>query len=161
MKLDFIDDYYYKRRESEQQNDFKKYANPKTNKIDQKGMELMGKTLDIDIYNDTFIIFFFFCCGMKKLEEITKDEYFQGLSSFKCNSLAQVKNYIMTVKGELMDINSTIFRKFYLFLFDVNMIKKTKLIDMEVVEVYFGSFFGDQFSFVNKFLHFIPPRTRT
>lgn len=155
MKLDFIEEYNYRKNENEQEKDFRNYANPKTNKIDEEGMMKMGKVLEIDIYNDTFIIFFFFCCGMKSLEEVTKDQFKQGLTSFKSNNLSQVKRHILDTRGELMDITSTIFKKFYSFLYDINCIKKEKIIPYEVVEVYFKSFFADQFTFVNKFLYFI------
>lgn len=155
MILDFIDKYNYRKKDADQEKDFNLYANPKTKKIDEDGMVKMGKTLGIDIYTDTFITFFFFCCGMKNLEEVTKDQFKKGLTAFKCNSLAEVKYHIMDVKGELMDINSKIFKQFYYFLFEINYIKKEKSISMEVVDVYFNSFFSDQFAFVRLFLIFI------
>ena len=49
--------YYYD--EKSLKKDFMNYANPKNKKIDQDGMEKMGKTLGIDIYTDIFITYFF------------------------------------------------------------------------------------------------------
>ena len=43
--------------------EFVNYSNLKTKKIEQEGMEKMGKALGIDIYTDLFITYFFFKCG--------------------------------------------------------------------------------------------------
>lgn len=156
MNLDFIDNRrQYKPNEKEQEKDFKNYENPKTHKIDENGMIQMGKTLDIDIYTDTFITFFFFCCEMKNLDEVTLEQYKKGLKCFHANKLSDIKYYIQIVKGELMDITSQTFKKFYEFLFNLNAIKKPQIIPTEVVEVYFNSFFAEQFSFIKDFIHYI------
>ena len=138
MQLDFIQGYVYRRNDNEMRQDFKKYANPKTNKIEEEGMVKMGKTLGIDIYSDTFITFFFFCCQMKNLEEVTEDQYLKGLYAFRCNNLNEVKNYILNVREELLNISSTTFKNFYKFLFKVNCLKVKKIVPMEVVELYFS-----------------------
>ena len=46
-------------------NDFLNYVDTNTNKIEIEGMEKMGKTLEIDIYTDIFITYFFFRCDCK------------------------------------------------------------------------------------------------
>ncbi len=154
-ELEFMQGISYRRNEDTMKQDFKLYANPKTKKINEDGMVKMGETLGIDIYNDTFITFFFFCCGMKNLEEVTEEQYLRGLAAFKSNRLSEVKNYILYVREELLDISSKSFREFYMFLFEVNYIKKTKMIPYEAVEVYFDSFFCDSFPVCRKLKTFL------
>lgn len=160
---DYDDDYdsdgYYsfklKADESKIKKDFLNYADPKSKKIKVEGMEKMGKTLGIDIYTDIFITYFFYKCGCKSMEEVTEQEYVAGLKSFRENTLAEIKGKIIKIKEKLLDCSSKDFSRFYNFLFTFNVEKKTKLIPIEVVEVYFNQLFKDQFSIVTPFLKFI------
>ena len=76
------------------------YAN-KQRQIDQDGYEKMGKTLGIDIYNDTFITYIVFKCDANTIDYITEDQYMEGMKAFKCNTLSKVKNNIQTIRGKL------------------------------------------------------------
>ena len=134
--------------------DFMNYANLKTKKIDQDGMEKMGKTLDIDIYTDVFITYFFFRCGCKSMEEVTESEYITGLKYFKCNDLNELKSRILHVRETLLDLYSKEFKEFYNFLFKFNC-GKGKILSYEVVEVYFNDLFSDQFPIVKHFILFL------
>ena len=150
----------YKADENKIKRDFMNYANPKTKKIEESGYEKMGKTLGIDIYTDIFITYFVYKCGGKQLEFITEKEYIQGIKYFKCNSLAEVKNKIVTIREELLEIQTEDFRNFYYFLFDLNnpgseQEKKKKTMALEVVEVYFKSLFANQFNITKEFLQFL------
>jgi hypothetical protein len=124
-----------------QKKDFLLYADSETKTIQEEGMERMGTTLGINIYTDMFITFFFYKCGCKVLEEVTEDEYVRGLSAFNCNTLNEVKNRIEGVREILLNIESSEFRKFYVFLYTFNYIKKLKMIPIDVVEVYFNNLF--------------------
>ena len=121
--------------------DFLLYANNQTKTIQEEGMERMGTTLGVDIYTDMFITFFFYKCGCKTLEEVTEDEYVRGLTAFNCNSLKDVKYRIENTREILLNIESSEFRKFYVFLYNFNYIKKLKMIPIDVVEVYFNNLF--------------------
>ena len=150
----------YKADENKIKRDFMNYADAKTKKINEDGYEKMGKTLGIDIYTDIFITYFVYKCGGKQLEYITEKEYIQGIKYFKCNTLVEVKNKIMDIRGELLDIYAEDFRNFYNFLFDLNVPgseqeKKKKSISLEVVEVYFKSLFCNQFPIVKEFLQYL------
>ena len=164
----YYDDYYdsdygrnkYYFDEKKTKRDFMNYANPTTRKISEEGYEKMGKTLGIDIYTDIFITYFAFKCGSKQLEFITESEYIKGLTFFKCNTLADVKNKIMNIRGDLLDIHSEDFKNFYYFLFDLNVPgseaeKKKKSLSLEVVEVYIKSLFSNQFKIANDFLKYL------
>ena len=146
--------------ENKMKRDFMNYANPKTKKISEEGYEKMGKTLGIDIYTDIFITYFAYKCGAKQLEFITESEYLNGLKFFKCNTLTDVKNKITTIRGELLDIHSEDFRKFYYFLFDLNVPgtegeRKKKILALEIVEVYINSLFCEQFKIAKDFLKYL------
>ena len=150
----------YKADENKIKRDFMNYADPKTKKIDQDGYEKMGKTLGIDIYTDIFITYFVYKCGGKQLEFITEKEYLQGIKYFKCNTLAEVKNKIMNIRGDLLDIHSEDFRNFYYFLFDLNnpgseQERKKKTMSLEIVEVYFKSLFSNQFPIAKEFMQYL------
>ena len=153
----YDDDYYWKADENKIKRDFMNYANPKTKKITEEGYEKMGKTLDIDIYTDVFITYFVYKCGSKQLDFITENEYIKGMKAFKCNTLNDVKNKIMKIRGKLLEIHNEDFRNFYNFLFDLNVPgseqeKKKKTLSLEVVEVYFKNLFVDQFPITKEFL---------
>lgn len=119
------------------------------------GMEMMGKTLDINIYEDIFITFFFFRCDCKNMEEVSEEEYIRGLKEFGYESLSELKPDIVSVREMLLNLSSNTFKDFYHFLFKFNMVKKSKTISIEVVEVYFKELFELQFTIVNDFLTFI------
>lgn len=156
---DYDDDYYWKIDEKAVKRDFMNYAN-RERKIEQEGYEKMGKTLGIDIYNDIFITYFAFKCKSKTLDYITEDQYIEGMKAFKCNTLNEVKNKILDIRGQLLEIENNDFKNFYYFLFDLNVPgtekdKKTKSLNYEVVEVYFKGLFCDQFPLVREFLEFL------
>ena len=138
---DYYDDDYYSWKIDTKQakRDFMNYAN-KEKRIEQEGFEKMGKTLGIDIYTDIFITYFLYKCDTKNIEYLTEDQYIQGLTAFKCNTMQEVKNKIMDIKGELLLINEDDFQKFYYYLFDLNVSgsekdKKTKSLSYDIVEL--------------------------
>ena len=158
---DYYDDDYYSWKIDTKQakRDFVNYAN-KEKRIEQEGFEKMGKTLGIDIYTDIFITYFLYKCDTKNIEYLTEDQYIQGLTAFKCNTMQEVKNKIMDIKGELLLINEDDFQKFYYYLFDLNVSgsekdKKTKSLSYDIVELYFKALFCNQFDKVTEFLEFL------
>ena len=157
---DYNDDYYWKGDENKMKRDFMNYADPKKKKITEDGYEKMGKTLGIDIYKDIFITYFVYKCGSKQLEFITEPEYIKGMKAFKCNTLNEVKNKIIKIREQLLEIHNEDFKNFYDFLFDLNVPgseqeRKKKSLSLEVVEVYFKSLFCDQFPVTKEFLQFL------
>lgn len=152
---DYDNNYNYKSDEGKIKKDFMKYADPKTKQIKVEGMEKMGKVLNIDIYTDIFITYFFYKCGCKSMDGVTEQEYVKGLKNCYVNSLDELVPKIIQVRERLLDCSSTDFNQFYRFLFTFNVEKKTKLIPIEVVEVYFNELFNDQFPLVKQFLKFI------
>jgi hypothetical protein len=158
---DDYDDYdYWKADEKQIKRDFMNYADAKTKKITEDGYEKMGKTLGIDIYTDIFITYFSYKCESKQLDFITEADYIKGMKAFKCNSLNEVKNKIMSIREKLLEIHGDDFRKFYNYLFDFNVPgpeqeKKKKSLPYEVVEVYFNSLFCSQFPIAKEFLTFL------
>jgi hypothetical protein len=157
---DYNDDYYWKGDENKMKRDFMNYADPKKKRITEEGYEKMGKTLGIDIYTDIFITYFVYKCGSKQLEYITEPEYIQGLKAFKCNNLNEVKNKIMNIRENLLEIHNEDFKNFYNFLFDLNVPgseqeRKKKSISFDAIEVYFNSLFCHQFPVTKEFLQFL------
>ena len=151
---------YYTADENKIKRDFMNYADPKTKKINEDGYVKMGKTLGIDIYTDIFMTYFVYKCGAKQMEFITEKEYIQGIKALKCNTLAEVKNKILNIRGDLLDIHSEDFRNFYNFLFDLNIPgteqeKKKKSISLDIIEVYFNSLFCSQFPIAKEFLQYL------
>ena len=135
--------------------DFANYINLKSKKIEIEGMEKMGKTLGIDIYTDTFITYFFFRCGCKKMDEVSENEYINGLRYFGCNSLNELKSEIIHIRENLLDLYSQEFKDFYKFLFVFNTMNTSKILSLEVVEVYFKSLFYDQFAISKDFIQYL------
>ena len=142
--------------------DFLNYAN-KEKIIDADGYEKMGKTLGIDIYKDTFLTYFIYKCNADKLESITEDQYIEGMKAFKCNTLNELKNKIISIKEELLEIGNENFRNFYYFLFDINFTSKgktDKVLTLDYVEVYFKGLFYDQFPIVKEFIEYLKTKDK-
>ena len=113
---DYDDDYYdWKIDMKQAKRDFMNYAN-KEKKIEQDGYEKMGKTLGIDIYNDIFITYFVYKCKSKTIDFITEDQYIEGLTAFKCNTLQELKGQILNIRERLLEIGNDDFKNFYYFL---------------------------------------------
>lgn len=51
----------------------------------------MGKDLNIDIYNDLFIIYFFCRCNAKQLDFLTLKEYETGLNYIGIDKFSDLK----------------------------------------------------------------------
>ena len=154
----YRNNYYFTADGKKMKRDFMNYADAKTQKISEEGYEKMGKTLGIDIYTDIFMTYFIYKCGAKQLEFITESEYIKGLTFFKCNTLAEVKNKIKNIRDELKKINGEDFRNFYNFLFDLNVPeieRKKKPLDLEIVEVYIKSLFCKNYNIANEFLKYL------
>ena len=132
--------------------DFIQYADSKTHKIDINGMEKMGKTLEIDIYTDIFITYFFFRCNCQSMEEVSESEYLKGLKYFDCNCLYDIKNKIPKIKKNLFDFNSKNFQSFYKFLFVFNT---SKLLSIDIVEVYYKDLFYKDYPISEDFIQFL------
>ena len=61
----------------------------------------------------------------------------------------------MLVKGDLLNITTDDFKKFYFFLYNYNLTDKSKkLLDYDYVEFYFNNLFGSQFKIIKTFLEF-------
>lgn len=66
-----------------------------------------------------------------------------------------LKPHLLTIKGELLNITTPDFRKFYYFLFEYNLPSKTKKqLDYDYIEHYFTKLFREQFKIVQTFLSF-------
>jgi len=125
----------------------------------------MGKVLNIDIYLDLFMPYFFYKCGCIEVGKCTLEEYSKGLNGLKKKTFADLKQDYYKIKEKLLNVeyippektskkyyydtdydNSTDeFKKFYLWLFDFNnqnkIEKKDKKIHFEVAKFYFEQFF--------------------
>ena len=132
--------------------DFEKYADSKTHKIDINGMEKMGTTLEIDIYTDIFITYFFYRCNCQSIEEVSESEFIKGLRYFDSNSLNDVKSKIPKIRKSLHDFNSKNFKDFYYFLFIFN---SSKLLSIDIVEVYFKDLFYEDYPISGDFIKFL------
>jgi hypothetical protein len=132
--------------------DFEKYADSKTHKIGINGMEKMGTTLEIDIYTDIFITYFFFKCNCQSIEEVSESEFIKGLRNFDSNSLNDVKSKIPKIRKSLHDFNSKNFKDFYYFLFIFN---SSKLLSIDIVEVYFKDLFYEDYPISEDFIKFL------
>ena len=156
--------YNWKGDEKKMKRDFMNYAG-KNKKIEVEGYTKMGQTLGIDIYKDLFITYFLYKCRAETLDYITEEQYIQGLKSFQCNTLNEVKNKIGQIRGKLLEFHDPDFRNFYDFLFRLNVsgdatVIKTKSIDYENVEVYFKGLFCNQFKFMDEFLVFLKEKNQ-
>lgn len=52
----------------------------------------MGNDLNIDIYNDLFIIFFLYKCDAKQIDCITETEFSKGLNNLYVKNFKELKS---------------------------------------------------------------------
>lgn len=52
----------------------------------------MGKDLNIDIYDDLFIIFFLYKCDAKQIDCITDTEFTKGLNNLNVKNFKELKS---------------------------------------------------------------------
>ena len=141
---------YFNKPNNNNISDFEKYFNPKTEVLDEEGMIKLGKDLNIDIYTNMFIPYFFYKCSAKKLDEVTKSEYNKGLNYFNVKSILNIsKNNINNFQ---FDIFKEDFKKYYEYIFNINNNKNN--IDYEIIEIYFPELFK-KYKFVNDFITFL------
>ena len=127
--------------------DFELFFNQETKLLDQDGLEKIGSFLNIDIYTDMFFPYFLYKCKVKKLENISLEEYNVGLNFFRVSSIKYISKNCWK-----KDINSDDFKGFYNYLFELNSFKK--MVSYEIIEVYFLKLFENIF-FVKDFVSFL------
>lgn len=140
--------------------DFLNYAE-KDKLIKTEGMEKMGRDLGIDIYKDIIIVFILFKCGCDNMDSINEEQFTKGLKALNVSSIKNLKSKLTSLREELLDFSPDSFRKFYNYLFDLNvpgtpMERKKKTLEFEIVKEYFNSLFAPQFpELIKEFLTFL------
>ena len=127
--------------------DFELFFNQETKLLDLDGIYKIGTELKIDIDTNMFIPYFLYRCGVKKLENISLNEYNNGLKYFKVSSIRNIDKNCWKMKFTQKE-----FKNFYTYLYEVNAIKK--IVPFEVIEVYFPQLFENIF-FVKDFVNFL------
>lgn len=145
------------RKNKNTNDDFETYWNPKTKLIQVEGFEKMGKDIDIDIYNDLYLLIFMFKCNAKKNDCLTRDEFNLGLKNLSIKKFINLKRSKNDLKKKYLYNGSPSKdnKDFFIYLFTVNLNTKTKKIDFECTQLYFTMYFLKSLPLVNKFLEFI------
>lgn len=119
--------------------------------IDEDGMIMIGDILGIDIYTHLFLPYFLFKSQAVALDQITKNEFNTGLKAFNVTTIKALKPKLNEYK---YSISSTSFAAFYAYLFKINLVKNSKRIPLEVVEIYYLDLFSS-YSYVKDFVAFL------
>ena len=127
--------------------DFELFFNQETKLLDIDGIEKIGTELNIDIDTNMILPYFLYRCGVKKLENISLNEYNNGLEYFKVSSIRNIDKNSWKMKFTQKE-----FKNFYTYLYELNAIKK--IVPFEVIEVYFPQLFENIF-FVKDFVNFL------
>lgn len=137
----------------------------------------MGKALNIDIYSDLFMPYFFYKCGCLEVGKCALPEYATGLSALKRKSFQDLKNDYNSTKEKLLKIEYSPpdknqkryyydnyedqmdeFKKFYFWLFEFNVQnkqeKKDRKIQYEIAKFYWEQIFCS-YNFVNSLIEFL------
>ena len=127
--------------------DFELFFNQETKLLDLDGIDKIGTELNIDIDTNMILPYFLYRCGVKKLENISLNEYNNGLEYFKVSSIRNIDKNSWKMKFTQKE-----FKNFYTYLYELNAIKK--IVPFEVIEVYFPQLFENIF-FVKDFVNFL------
>ena len=140
----------------------------------------MGTAIEIDIYSDLFMPYFFYKCESSENGVCTLDEYSRGLIYFKRKTFKELKNDYLTVKEKLIKVEYNLgksysrsansvyqnrnedetdeFKKFYLWLFEFNNMnkkdKKDKKIQFEIAKFYWEALFCG-YNFIKNFIEYL------
>lgn len=138
-------------------------------------MEKMGKAINIDIYSDLFMPYFFYKCDCSENGTCTLEEYSRGISYFKKKTFKELTSDYNTVKTKLISVeykNTSYvrsygrdeedekdeFKKFYLWLFEFNNFnkkeKKDKKIQFEIAKFYWNALFCG-YNFIRSFIEYL------
>jgi len=137
----------------------------------------MGTAIDIDIYSDLFMPYFFYQCDSTETGSCSLEEYSRGMSHFHRKTFKDLKHDYLTVKEKLLKVefnpkerqNSRYyynnyeeekdeFKRFYLWLFEFNNMnkkeKKDKKIQFEIAKFYWEAIFCS-YNFIKIFIEFL------
>lgn len=142
------------------------------------GMIKMGKALNLDIYSDLFMPYFFYKCGCFDVGKCSLQEYAAGLSALRRKTFQDLKNDYMSIKEKLLKVEynppeknqkryyydsnyndqTDEFKKFYFWLFEFNVLnkqeKKDKKIQYEIAKFYWEQVF-DSYYFIKDLISFL------
>jgi len=138
----------------------------------------MGKALNIDIYSDLFMPYFFYKCGCLEVGKCSLQDYAAGLSALKRKTFQDLTNDYMKIKEKLLIVEYTPpdkdlkryyydnnyedqsdeFKKFYFWLFEFNVQnkqeKKDRKIPYEIAKFYWEQIFCS-YNFIKDFIYFL------
>lgn len=135
----------------------------------------MATALEIDIYSDLFLPYFFFRCDSSEVGVCTLEEYSRGMSFFKKKTFKELKSDLLPVKEKLLKVEfiperntnryyynrepeTDDFKKFYLWLFEFNNMnkkeKRNKQIQFEIAKFYWNALFCG-YNFIKNFVEYL------
>jgi len=131
---------------------FLQYKELDDDAIGLTGMEKLSKDLGIDPNGiDPFI--FAWQLGASSIMQITKEEFTDGLTNLRCDTVQKIKEFLPSWRSELDDNQS--FKEFYHFLFECGKTSNQKSLDLETAVVLWRLALKTRFKFLEVWIEYL------
>jgi DCN1-like protein 1/2 len=139
-------------------NVFAKYANKESDVMDSDGLTRFFRDLGIDPNNDilTFVIAWQF--EANTFGEFTKEEFVEGMKRLRCESIADLKSRLDSLRALLHDEKA--FKEFYMFLFDYSKAEQQKVLDVQMAIELWKMVLKDRFKYLDLWIKFLEEEAR-
>jgi len=116
------------------------------------GMEKMIKALGVDP-NDVVMFILAWQIGASTLGEFTRQEFVEGMTTLKCDSMQKLRDKLPAFRAEIVDTQS--FKEFYSFMFDYGKPENQKCLELDVAIELWKMLLKDRFRFLNVWCNFL------
>jgi len=128
------------------------YKDSEEQRITLNGIEKLMKDLGVDP-NDIVAFLIAWYCGATSFGEITKEEFIEGLTSLRVDTIPKFKERLPSLRNEILDERS--FKEFYTFLFEYGKISNAKILELDVATELWRLSLKDRFRFLELWIIFL------
>lgn len=130
---------------------FLKYKDPGTDKIEE-GMAQLVKDLGVDA-EDIITLVIAWKFGAKTIGEFTKQEFVDGMTKLRCDSVEKLRDKVPSLRQELQDENS--FKDFYAFTFEYGKQDGQKSLSLDVAIELWKLVLSPRFKFIDSWTNYL------
>jgi len=120
--------------------------------ITVEGMEKLMKDLGVDP-NDVIGFILPWQLNATAFGELSREEFVEGLTTLKCDSLQKLKDRIPSLRAEIADDHT--FKDFYSFLFDYSKSSNSKILEISVAIELWKLVLKERFRFLDLWISYL------
>jgi len=123
--------------------------------ISYSGMEKLMTALGVDP-NDIVMFILAWQVGASTMGEFTRQEFVEGLTTLKCDSIPKLKEKLPSLRSEIVEIQA--FKEFYSFMFDYGKPSNQKCLEAEIAIELWKMLLRERFKFLETWISFLLER---